>query len=198
MAEVRNAAELGEAYRHRVSEVFCAAFAEDFRWFAKNPALLADAFAHALLLERFWVTLIDGSVAAVASLTADGETCLRHDPAEFRRHLGPIRGRLASMVFRSSFETARQNLGPATAEIGFVGSAPQFRGRGAARTLLQQLIQLPQYQVFVLEEIKDTNVPALGLYRSLGFAEYKRRRVHHSIVSGFHYYVSMKLTRPAT
>jgi ribosomal protein S18 acetylase RimI-like enzyme len=78
------------------------------------------------------------------------------------------------------------------AEIGFVATQPAFRGRGVATALLTQLTALPGYREFVLEDIKDTNAPALRVYARLGFTVYKRRTVRYARRAGFTELVSMK------
>lgn len=181
--------------RDDISRVFATSFADDFRSIHRDPAVLAAAFAHALVLEHVWVTVLDGEIAAVATVTGNGQTPLRHQPRVFRRRLGAVKGRIASMVFHRWFETVRSDLGERTREIGFVGTAPEHRGHGAARTLLQHLISLPGIDRYLLEDIKDTNEPALALYRSLGFVEYRRRPAGFSADAGFRSYVSMRLDR---
>lgn len=194
MIEVVHAATLPDR-RADISRVFATAFADDFRSIHRDPAVLAAAFAHALVLEHVWVSMIDGEVAAVATLTGDTQTPLRHEPRVFRQHLGAVKGRVASLVFRRWFEEVRSDLGERAREIGFVGTAPEHRGRGAARALMEHLLAVPGIESFLLEEIKDTNEAALGLYRSLGFVEHRRKPARFSTGAGFSAYVSMRLDR---
>jgi ribosomal protein S18 acetylase RimI-like enzyme len=56
-------------------------------------------------------------------------------------------------------------------------------------------LALPEYREYVLEDIKDTNEPALGLYAKLGFTVYKRRKVRFARRAGFTELVSMKLVQ---
>ena len=193
--EVRRGDVLGEGYRRAIAEVFVEGFGEDLAWFAKDPALLTEAVEHMLVLERFHVALIDGRPAALASLTEGGQEAIDHDARTLRQHLGLFRGTVADRVFRSHFQGGSAESGPGRAEIGFVASARRFRGRGAAKAVLHHLLSLPGYDEYTLEDIKDTNAPALGLYERVGFREYRRREVGHSRWSGFHAYVSMKLAQ---
>ncbi|GHC81862.1 hypothetical protein GCM10007079_22300 [Nocardiopsis terrae] len=195
MIEVRRGDELGEEYRHGIAEVFVDGFGEDLAYFAKDPERLVTAIEHMLVLERFHVALIDGRPAALASLTEGGQEAIDHDARTLREHLGLARGTIADRVFRRHF----QGNGPAPqagrAEIGFVASSRRFRGRGAAKAVLNHILDLPGYDEYTLEDVKDDNEAALGLYERLGFREYRRRRVNHTRWSGFHAYVSMKLTQ---
>ncbi|MFE9244122.1 GNAT family N-acetyltransferase [Nocardiopsis sp. NPDC006938] len=189
--EVRRGDTLGEAYRRAITEVFVEGFGEDLAYFSKDTVRLTGAVEHMLVLERFHVALIDGRPAALASLTESGQEAIDHDARTLRRHLGPGKGTIADRVFRTHFQGGSGADRPGRAEIGFVASARRFRGRGAARAVLHHIVSLPGYDEFTLEDIKDTNAPALGLYESVGFREYRRRPVRHTRWSGFHAYVSM-------
>lgn len=195
MIEVRRGDELGEGHRSAIARVFVEGFGQDLEYFAKDPAKLAAAIEHMLVLERFHVALVDGEPAALASLTESGQEAVDHDARVLRRHLGPIKGSIADRVFRTHFQGNSPAPKPGRAEIGFVASARRFRGKGAAKAVLNHLLALPAYDEYTLEDIKDTNEPALRLYERVGFQEYKRRRVNHSRWSGFQAYVSMKLTQ---
>lgn len=186
---------LGEGYRRRIAEVYVRAFADDFRAFSRDPEKLADAFEHMLLLERFHVALVDGEPAGLASLTEGDETLFAPRWAEIRRHLGPVRGRLASEVIRRWFMPPSPDARPGRAEIGFVATEPAFQGRGVATALLRHLLALPDYREYVLEDIKDTNAAALHVYGKLGFTIYKRRPQRFAKRAGFSELVSMRLVQ---
>lgn len=64
-----------------------------------------------------------------------------------------------------------------------------------ATALIRRILEEPQFDEFLLREIKDTNEAALGLYRKLGFTEYERRPVKLAKRAGFSDYVSMNLRR---
>jgi ribosomal protein S18 acetylase RimI-like enzyme len=191
MIEVSRGDALGDTHRRRIAEVFVSGFADDFSSFSRDPVTLADVFAPMLVLDQFHVALVDGAPAGVATLTAPGEQVFAPQAREIRRHLGPLRGWLTYQVIRTQFMRARPPDWPT--EIGFVATAPRHQGRGVATALLRHLISLPGHTAFVLEDIKDTNAPALSLYRTLGFTEYRRRPVRFAGRVGFTHYVSMKL-----
>ncbi|QEA30053.1 GNAT family N-acetyltransferase [Microbacterium sp. CBA3102] len=188
---------LGEAYRRRITEVLVQGFAEDFEFFSKDPRVLADAFAHMILLDRFFVALVDGEPAAIASVTEGQQECFDPDRREIQRTLGGLRGLVCSFIVRSQFLGAYEGARPGLAEIGFVTTAPQHQGKGVATALMSHLLQLP-YDEFVLRDIKDTNAPALGLYRKFGFTESSSRRVRFAGRAGFSAYVSMSLKAVAS
>jgi len=186
---------LGEPHRRRIAEVLTQGFAEDFAYFSRDPATLADLFEPMLLLDRFHVALIDGQPAAVASLTEGAQQCFDPRWSQMRRTLGFTRSVVVYWVIRSYFMSTPTDARQGKAEIGFVASAPAHRGRGAATALLQHLLRLPDHREYVLEDIKDTNAAALGLYRKLGFTVYKSRPVRAAKKAGFTEYVSMRLVQ---
>ncbi|ALE75076.1 GCN5 family acetyltransferase [Pseudonocardia sp. EC080610-09] len=186
---------LGEEYRRRITEVYVRSFADDFVAFSRDPGRLADAFEHMLLLERFHVALVDGEPAGLASLTEAEQTLFAPRFREIRRHLGLVRGLLGYVVIRRWFMPPSEGARPGLAEIGFVATEPEHQGRGVGTALLRHLLALPGYREYVLEDIKDTNVAALGLYTKLGFTVYKRRSVRFAKRVGFTELVSMTLVR---
>ncbi|SCG62277.1 Acetyltransferase (GNAT) family protein [Micromonospora halophytica] len=198
MVVVERGDELGEGFRRRITEVYVRSFAADFVAFSRDTDKLADAFEHMLLLERFYIALVDGEPAGLASLTEGGQTLFAPRWRQVRRHLGLVRGLLGYVVIRRWFMRPSDGARPGLAEIGFVATEPAYQGRGVATALLRHLLALPGYREYVLEDIKDTNAPALGLYAKLGFTVYKRRKVRFARHAGFTELVSMKLVQGST
>ncbi|CAM3282504.1 GNAT family N-acetyltransferase [Occultella aeris] len=195
MIDVVRADVLDEAHRRRIADVWVRGFAEDFAYFSSDPIVLGDAFAHLLLLERWYVALVDGEPAAVACLAEGDEEVLQPRAAEFRRHLGLVHGTITHLIVRNQFLGGHDGARLGLAEIGFVTTSPGYQGRGVATALLRHLLALPGYDEFVLRDIKDTNAAALGLYAKLGFTESGRRTVRGAQRAGFAEYVSMRLIR---
>lgn len=190
--EITRGDALGEGYRRRVAEVLVRGFAEDFEYFSKDPRRLADAFAHMILLPRFYVALADGEPAAIASVTEGDQECFAPDRREMQRALGTLHGLISYQIVRSQFLGANDEARPGLVEIGFVTTTPQHQGKGVATALMRHLLQLP-YDEFLLRDIKDTNTAALGLYRKIGFSESSTRPVKFAARAGFSAYVSMTL-----
>ncbi len=194
MIEIKRGDELGEASRRRITEVLVRGFAEDFAYFSKDPDVLADAFEHMVLLERFYVAVVDGEPAAIASVTEGSQECFAPERRPFRDALGRVHGEISYRIVRSQFLGAYDGARDGLAEVGFVTTAPEHQGKGVATALVRHLMDLP-YDELVLRDIKDTNVPALALYRKLGFTEHHRRPVRFSGRAGFSAYVSMSRRR---
>ena len=55
---------------------------------------------------------------------------------------------------------------------------PEFRGHGVGRTLMEALIEKARENggVFITLEVRTSNLPAIAMYRSLGFTEAGVRR----------------------
>ncbi|MGW9417124.1 GNAT family N-acetyltransferase [Cellulosimicrobium funkei] len=194
MIEIRRADELGESSRRRITEVLVRGFADDFAYFSKDPRMLADAFAHMLVLERFYVAVVDGEPSAVASVTEAAQECFAPEKRPFQDALGRVHGAISYRIVRSQFLGGYDGARDGLAEIGFVTTAPEHQGQGVGTALVRRLLELP-YDELVLRDIKDTNAPALGLYRKLGFTETGRRPVRFARRAGFSAYVTMSRAR---
>src|SRR6185312_12880370 len=92
MVVVKRGDVLGEEYRRRITEVYVRSFADDFVAFSRDAGRLADAFEHMLLLDRFYIALVDGEPAGLASLTEGDQMLFAPRWREIRRHLGLMRG----------------------------------------------------------------------------------------------------------
>ncbi|MCX0275129.1 GNAT family N-acetyltransferase [Nocardia zapadnayensis] len=191
--EIVSARELGEDYRRPITEVFADAFGPDFSYFAKSTGQLTDTFEHMLVLDLFYVALVDGRPAGITACTDGRQQCVAPDGGQLRKHLGPVNGTIAHLVFRHEFLGTIPEAGARTASLEFVGTATQYKGQGVATALLQHLLALPQYREYLLDGISDINTRALALYERLGFVEYKRRKVRHTRRTGINHYISMKL-----
>lgn len=194
MIEIRRADELGEGCRRSVTDVLVRGFAEDFAYFSTDPRTVADAFEHMILLDRFFVALVDGAPAAIASVTEGDQECFEPDRRTLQRSLGRWHGLTSYLIVRSQFLGAYDGARPGLAEIGFVTTAPPYQGTGVATALMTHLLRLP-FDEFVLRDIKDTNAAALGLYRKLGFVESHVRPVRFARRAGFSSYVTMTFRR---
>lgn len=140
MIEIRRGDELGESSRRRITEVLVRGFADDFAYFSKDPRELADAFAHMLVLERFYVAVVDGEPAAVASVTEGAQECFAPEKRPFRDTWGRVHGAINYRIVRSQFLGAYDGARDGLAEIGFVTTAPEHQGQGVGTALMRHLI----------------------------------------------------------
>jgi ribosomal protein S18 acetylase RimI-like enzyme len=196
MIDIVPARELGDDAPRIVSEIFIDGFGQHFTAFAKDPRRLVDAFAHTFVLDLFYVARLDGDPAGIAACTDGVRRCVESDATTMRRHLGPIRGTFAHLVFASQFSGSIPDPKPRQGSIEFVATSARHRGKGVATALLSWLHDLPQYDSFVLAEVADTNAAALGVYQRLGYVEYRRKPVRHGRISGINAYVSLRHAQP--
>ncbi|MGW4471819.1 GNAT family N-acetyltransferase [Nonomuraea sp. NPDC004354] len=193
MIEVKRAADLGESYRKAITRIFVDGFGPDLSYFSKDPEKLTDALAHMLVLDLFYVGLVDGEPAGIVACTDGRQRAVRHDRRELRRHLGWLKGTIADISFKREFEKALPYAREGMASLEFVATGLNFRGQGVATAVIRHLLTLPQYDEYVLDPVADNNRPALRLYEKLGFAEFRRVRTHHAMITGIGAYVGMRL-----
>lgn len=194
MIEVRRGDELGERCRTDIAKVLVRGFAEDFSSFSTDSERLAAAFAPLLVLENWRLTLVQGAPAAVAFVTEGSQEAFAPRWGPMRRELGLLRGTITHLVVRTQFVGSREGAGlPGLGEIGFVATDPDHRGRGAAKALMQSILaEEDGVEDFLVLEVKDTNEAALGLYRRVGFEEFRRRPARFAKRAGFHHYVDLR------
>ena len=74
------------------------------------------------------------------------------------------------------------------AEILTLAVAPDHRGRGLGRTLVQQVFARARETGAekVMLEVQDGNLPAVQLYESLGMTAFDRRRNYYKAADGSH------------
>lgn len=161
--------------RKQMSEIFAEGFAQWLEYFSKDKNIIAKTFAHMFVLDQFYVAVVDNKIAAMAACTDCRALAVRLDKKELRKHLGIIKGSIAGIVLKKEFESPFKNPAPETGSIEYVGTALEFRGQGAASQIIRYIIENTSYKKYLIEAVADTNLPALKLYKKLGFKEYKRK-----------------------
>lgn len=154
--------ELGEEYRRPITGVFADAFGPDFSRLTENTDQLTGTFEHMLVLDLFYVALVDGRPAGITAPTDGRQQCGTPDGGQLRKHLGLINGTIAHLLFRREFLRTIPEAGDATASLEFVGTASAYQGRGVATALLTHLLALPQYREYLLVDIADTYKSCCG------------------------------------
>ncbi|OIB03970.1 GCN5 family acetyltransferase [Paenibacillus sp. LC231] len=183
--------------RREISEIFAEGFTQWLGFFSKNPKKIAAAFAHMFALDQFYVALYKGKVIGMASCTDGTSLSVRLDTKELRKHLGFYKGSLAGIFLKKEFETPFVNPSPGVGSIEFVGTAAEFRGQGIASQMIRHILEHTPYEAYLIEEVADTNIPAMKLYSKLGFEEYKRRQIPMKRAKkiGINYLISLKYSK---
>ena len=163
--------------RTQMSEIFAEGFTQWLVFFSKDKNVIAKAFAHMFILDQFFVAIANGEIAGVTACTDGTKKSVRLNKKELRKHLGFFKGSMAGIFLKKEFEAPYENFPPNTGSVEFVGTAPEFRGQGVASQIIQHIIENTPYNDYVIEEVADTNTPAMSLYKKMGFEEYKRKPV---------------------
>ncbi|WP_332698122.1 GNAT family N-acetyltransferase [Halalkalibacter lacteus] len=180
--------------RMQMSEIFTEGFSQWLGYFSKDKNKIAKAFAHMFVLNQFYVAITNDKVAGMTACT-DGKTLsVRLNKKELRKHLGFFKGSMAGIFLKKEFESLFENFPPNTGSIEFVGTASEFRGQGVASQIIQHIFENTPYKEYVIEEVADTNTPAMRLYKKLGFEEYKRKPLPKKIAkkNGINNLLSLK------
>ncbi|MBN6889855.1 ribosomal protein S18 acetylase RimI-like enzyme [Cytobacillus horneckiae] len=161
--------------RLQISEIFAEGFTQWLGYFSKDKSTIAKAFAHMFVLNQFYVAIANDKVAGMTACT-DGKTfSIKLNKKELRKHLGFFKGSIAGIFLKKEFEAPYEKFPPNTGSIEFVGTAHEFKGQGVASQIIQYIFENTPYKNYVIEEVADTNIPAMNLYKKLGFKEYKRK-----------------------
>lgn len=183
--------------RKQMSEIFSEGFSQWLHFFAKDKNKIAKAFAHMFVLEHFYVTITNKKVAAIATCTDGSVLSIKLNKKELRKHLGWFKGTMAHLFLKKEFEALAENPSPRKGFIDFVGTALEFRGKGAASQLIQYIIDNTPFKEYFIEDVADTNIPAMRLYKKLGFKEFKRKAMSRAMAkkNGINYLVSLNYVK---
>lgn len=183
--------------RKMMAEIFAEGFSQWLIFFSKDKNVIAKAFAHMFILDQFYVAIENGEIAGITACTNGNKKSVRLNKKELRKHLGFFKGSMAGMFLKKEFEAPYKNFPPNTGSIEFVGTAPEFRGQGVASQIIQHIIEHTPYNDYVIEEVADTNTPAMRLYKKLGFEEYKRKPLQEKIAKkiGINNFLSLKYVK---
>jgi ribosomal protein S18 acetylase RimI-like enzyme len=163
--------------RQGISKIFAEGFTQWLSFFSKDPKKIADTFAHMFVLDQFYVALYKGQVVGMVACTDGTSLSVKLDKKELRKHLGFYKGMMAGIFLKKEFETAFVQPLKGVGSIEFLGTAAEFRGQGVASQLILHILKHTAYVGYLIEEVADTNIPAMKIYLKLGFEEYKRREI---------------------
>lgn len=180
--------------RQQMSIIFAEGFTQWLGYFSKDKNTIAKAFAHMFVLDQFYLAVADGKVAGMVACTDCLKFSVKLNKKELRKHLGFIKGSIAGVVLKKEFESPYENPVPKTGSIEFVGTAVDFRGQGVAAQIINHIIEEATFQTYLIKEVADTNIPAMNLYKKLGFEEYSRVTIPSNKAKkiGINHFVSLK------
>ena len=183
--------------RTQMSEIFAEGFTQWLVFFSKDKNVIAKAFAHMFILDHFFVAIANGKIAGVTACTDGTKKSVRLNKKELRKHLGFFKGSMAGILLKKEFEAPYENFPLNTGSVEFVGTAPEFRGQGVASQIIQHIFENTTYNNYVIEEVADTNTPAMNLYKKMGFEEYKRKAVPKKVAKkiGINNFLALKYVK---
>ncbi|XOJ01676.1 GNAT family N-acetyltransferase [Paenibacillus polymyxa] len=195
--EVVRADRAGVEVRNQMAEIFADGFSQWLTYFSKDRDVTAKAFAHMFVLDQFYVALAGDRVAAFGACTDCQSFSLELQSALLRRHLGWFKGSMAALILKREFQKPFVDPPAETGSVEFIGTALSFRGQGAASAVIKHMLVHLPYRNYLIEEVADTNVPAIRLYEKLGFTEYKRKSLspRQARISGINHMVSLRLKK---
>ena len=160
----------------------------------KDKQVLARALSHMFILEHFYTAVEGNEIVSIVAVVDKKPPPVKIDKKILRRELGFIRGSLAYWGLNKFMVNQPYPFPMAMgmASIEFVATAPNHRGKGAARKLLEYIFDEYglTYAQYVLEVV-DNNAPAIALYEKLGFKEFTRKPAINKR-AGFDFHVYMK------
>lgn len=180
--------------RLQMSEIFAEGFTQWLGYFSKDKSIIAKAFAHMFVLDQFYIAVTDNKIVGMVACTDCRTLSVRLNKKELKKYLGFFKGSIATIVLKKEFESPFENPSPETGSIEYVGTASEFRGKGVASQIIRHIIKNMTYRQYLIQEVADTNTPAINLYKKLGFVEYNRLPVPQKRAKkiGINNFISLK------
>lgn len=172
-----------ESDRDAIATVIAHAYRHEFSTLSRSMRKIAAALADGVEVRRFFVADRDGDViGAIACTDRTGRAiCIR--AADWRRHLGIVRGTLAARILVPPF-MSRLDYPNGTGYVEFVAVAERVRRRGIATKLVEGVIAQTAYTEYMLE-VTDVNTAARDCYRRIGFVDAKSEKERFARFKGF-------------
>jgi 8-oxo-dGTP diphosphatase len=172
-----------EADRGAIASVVVEAYRHEFSTLSRNMQNIAAALTPTIEINRFFVADRTGDVVGAIACTDHTGRAMRVNPADWRRHLGVVRGELSARILAREW-MSRLDYPATTGYIEFVAVAERARRQGIATKLVEGVIAQTLYTEFELE-VTDVNVAARDCYRKIGFVDIKRVKERFGRFKGF-------------
>jgi 8-oxo-dGTP diphosphatase len=179
-----------EADRAAIASVVVEAYRREFSALSRNMDNIAAVLTPAVEVDRFFVADGGGDVIGAIACTDRSGRAMGVRAADWRRHLGLVRGELAARILAPQW-TSQLDYPDDTGYIEFVAVAERARRQGVATRLVEGVIAQTRYTDFELE-VTDVNVPARDCYRKIGFVDVKRKKERFGRFKGFRERISMR------
>ena len=134
---------------------------------------MAKIFENGIATERFYVAEQNGEmIGAIACADCTGRA-FKATKDDCKKYLGFVRGLIAFRILCT--ELMRPHSYPkTTGNIDVVGVLQQARGKGVAKEMLKEIVEInSKYNEFILE-VDSINTSAIKCYTDFGFVEFRR------------------------
>src|SRR5882757_6338926 len=182
-----------EADRRGIASVVAHAYRHEFSTLSRNMDSISAALTPGVEVDRFFVADRRGDVVGAIACTDHTGRAMRVTAADWRRHLGLVRGELAARILAPQW-MSRLDYPADTGYIEFVAVAERARRQGIATQLVEGVIAQTPYIDFELE-VTDVNTAARECYRKIGFVDVKRKKEAFARIKGFRERICMHYTR---
>jgi 8-oxo-dGTP diphosphatase len=182
-----------ESDRAGIAAVIAEAYRQEFSTLSRDTDRIAAALTTAVEVDRFFVADRGGDVIGAIACTDCTGRAMQVKAADWRRHLGVVRGALAARILAPQW-MSRLDYPAATGYIEFVAVAERWRRQGIATGLVEGVIAQTPYTDFELE-VTDVNTSARGCYRKIGFVDVRRNKERFGRIKGFRERIYMHYPR---
>ena len=145
--------------RKEISRIFVDGFKVWLEYFSKDPKILSEAFCHMFNPDYFYAALNqDKKIVGIAACTDGVCKSVRLNTTELRRHLGFIKGSMASFFMKRELENHGYPfpMEPGWGAVEFVATDKDFRESGVAFSIIRNIIETTPFSTYVLE-VANTN-----------------------------------------
>ena len=182
-----------ESDRADIASVIVEAYAREFSALSRNMDKITAALTPTIEVGRFFVAERGADVIGAIACTDHTGRAMRVRAADWRRHLGLVRGQVAARILARQW-MSRLDLPAETGYLEFVAVAERARRQGIATELVEGVIAQTPYIDFELE-VTDVNVPARECYRKIGFVDVNRKKEKFGRFKGFRERICMHYSR---
>ena len=182
-----------ESDRAGIASVIAEAYRHEFNTLSRDTDRITAALTPAVEVDRFFVADRGGDVVGAIACTDHTGRAVRVTAADWRRHLGLVRGTLAARILARQW-MSQLAYPAATGYLELVAVAERGRRQGVATKLVEGVIAQTPYTEFELE-VTDVNTAARDCYRKVGFVDVGRKKEMFGRINGFRERIYMRYPR---
>jgi 8-oxo-dGTP diphosphatase len=179
-----------ESDRAGIASVIAEACRHEFNTLSRDTDRITAALTPAVAVDRFFVADRGGGVVGTIACTDHTGRAMQVTAADWRRHLGLVRGTLAARILARQWMSVLP-YPAATGYLEFVAVAERGRRQGVATKLVEGVIAQTPYTEYELD-VTDVNTAAHDCYRKVGFVDVRRKKEMFGRINGFRERIYMR------